>query len=222
VRIAYLPHTPVYDEPAWHLTHGERFALEGILTQLEPRLSLVVGAAEAATVRRVAGRSAEVHALDAAPGVAETVAPVPNAVVHPGSRAELPGLLERLAGDGRSVELAFVDGDPTRDGVQRDARALLASPACTHTTIVVHDAGREEVREGLEALDLPAHPKVSVCMLDLVPGAVVAAGHPAAGEVRGGLALVVLADAPWPAQGTDPPRVSVGDLLRGRAPAPGA
>jgi hypothetical protein len=189
---------PFLDDPDWQMWAGERAALEGVLSALRPRLSIEIGTAQGGSLRRIAAHSGAVHAFDVDPAVAEVVRAVPNAIAHVGdSAATLPPVLAELAAAGHNVDFALVDGDHSAAGVQRDVRALLASPACSRTVVILHDSANEAVRDGLEALGLPDHPKVRVWMPDFVPGYLVGARHERAGEIWEGLALAVLdVDAP--------------------------
>ena len=200
-----------WTDAAWQMSYGERFALEGVVRVLAPGLAVETGTATGGSLRCIAPHAGEVHCFDRDPGIAAVVAEVPNAHAHVGdSRETLPAALDAFARDGRHVDFALVDGDHSAEGVERDARALLDSDACRRTTIVFHDAANDEVRRGLEALDLLYHPKVAVCILDFVPGFVVAPGSALAGEIWNGLALVVLAeDAPVEAHMQGPLREPV-------------
>ena len=220
---------PLFDDPtfgdsAWQMSFGERFAFVGLLGVLRPALALETGTADGGSLRRIAEHAGEVHCFDIDPGIEDVVASVPNARAHVGDSADtLPAVLGAFEREGRHVDFALVDGDHTAAGVRRDALALLDSSACVSTTIVFHDAANDEVRAGLDGLDLPNHPKVAFCALDFVPGYVVAEGE-LAGEVWNGLGLVVLsAYAPTPAVTQQPLRVPVpeayGAWRRARAAA---
>jgi hypothetical protein len=185
--------TPVHGDPRWWMQHGERFALEGLLAQLRPALAIEVGTYEGGSLRRIAKHAGEVHAFDIDPRTAEFTDPHTNVTLHLGDSSELlPRVLAGFARDGRNVDFALVDGAHTGEAVRRDATALLESGACERTTIVFHDSAHDAVRDALEALDLPAHPKVAWCLLDFVPGYLVADGQEQAGEGYNGLALVVI------------------------------
>jgi hypothetical protein len=185
---------PVIADATWQMTYGERFALEGVLSQLRPRLAIETGTAQGGSLRRIAAHSEEVHAFDIVPEVADLSQEITNAQFHIGDSATLlPQALEEFAAADRHVDFALIDGDHSREGVKRDALALIDSPACHTTVIVFHDSANDDVRAGLEDLDLPSHPKVVVCMLDFVPGYLVKPDHPAYGHAAwNGLGLVVL------------------------------
>ena len=184
---------PVLADTTWQMAYGERMALEGVLSQLKPELAVEVGTAEGGSLRRIATHAREVHAFDIAPEIAEVVAGIPHARAHVGDSADLlPRFLAELQAAGRNVAFALIDGDHSRDGVQRDMRALLDSGACARTVVVIHDTANEAVRDGIEALDLPSHPKVALCMLDFVPGYLVVEEHVRSREIWNGLGLVVL------------------------------
>jgi cephalosporin hydroxylase len=207
---------PVLRDTAWQMYYGERMALEGILSQLSPALAIEVGTAEGGSLRRIAAHSGEVHAFDIDPDVAAVVAEIPNARVHIGDSAELlPRVLAELHAAGRNVDFALIDGDHSAAGVRRDMEALLASGACSQTVVVLHDTANEEVRDGLEALDLPNHPRVSFCILDFVPGYIVVEDHERSHEIWNGLGVVVLDEAAGDGPATvDADHVNVSSVYR--------
>jgi len=176
----------------WQMRLGERLALEGILSRLQPALSIEIGTAGRGSLSSISAHSRDVHSFDIDPGVVRLREQFPNVVFHVGDSAEVvPAVLQKLADEGRSVDFALVDGDHSPEGVRRDAQALLDSDACKSTVIVFHDAANEEVRAGLDAVASERHPKVALVSLDFVPGYVVRDGvrrH----EIWNGLALVVL------------------------------
>jgi hypothetical protein len=186
--------SPVFADHSWQMAWGERFALEGLLSQVKPGLAIETGTAQGGSLRRIAGHAGEVHSFDIDPKVAELGTQLSNVVFHIGDSAELlPAALAEFAASGRHVDFALIDGDHTAEGVRRDARALLDSEACRSTVIVFHDAANDAVREGLDALELPDHPKVKVCLLDFVPGYLCRPDHPHYPlAVWNGLGLVVL------------------------------
>jgi cephalosporin hydroxylase len=186
---------PVVSADRWQMQQGERFALDGLLAQLRPRLAIEVGTFEGGSLRRIAAHAEHVHAFDLDPKVAELVDEFDNVTFHVGDSAELlPQVLAELARTGRQVDFALVDGAHTREAVRADAAALLAADACRQTVIVFHDSANAGVRAGLEDLELPEHPKVALALLDCVPGYLVQAhaDEELVGQAFNGLALVVL------------------------------
>jgi Methyltransferase domain len=180
---------PLLGMPEWQMSWGERFALEGLLSQLRPRLAVEIGTAEGGSLMRIAEHCKEVHALD----LVRTEAAVPeNVELHVGdSREMLPALLADLAEHGRNVDFALVDGDHSADGVRADLRNLLASPAVERTVIVCHDTMNEETRAGIKAAGLADFEKVRLVELDLLTGYM---GRlvPFTGQLWGGLGLIVV------------------------------
>ena len=208
---------PVVAADRWQMQQGERFALDGLLAALRPRLAIEVGTYEGGSLRRIAAHAEHVHAFDLDPKVAQLADEFDNVTFHIGDSAELlPQVLADLGRDGRHVDFALVDAAHTRDAVRGDGAALLDADACRQTVIVFHDSANAEVRAGLEDLDLPAHPKVALALLDCVPGYLVQAHHDASlvGQAFNGLALVVLdADRDPHARAYDAPEfVPVPDL----------
>jgi hypothetical protein len=175
----------------WQMSFGERAALEGILSQLQPRLAIEIGTAEGGSLARIAAHSGEVHSFDLVEPRPEAQA-LPNVSFHTGdSHALLPELLARLAEEGRNVDFVLVDGDHSPEGVCQDVRDLLDSPAIGRTVIVLHDTMNERVRSGIERVRYAAYPKVGYVELDLVAGYMFR--EPSLlHELWGGLGLVVV------------------------------
>jgi hypothetical protein len=187
------PPAPLFDMTLQQLSFGERAAMEGLLSQLKPKVAVEIGTYQGGTLRRIAAHAGHVHAFDIRNFVTDRTG-LDDVTFHFGdSQDEVPKALAKLTAAGTSVEFAFVDGDHTADGVRADLENVLASPACAHCVILAHDTMNEEVRKGIEAVDLPNQPPVVYVELDLVPGYRYATGD-FAGEYFGGLGLIVTGD----------------------------
>jgi hypothetical protein len=150
---------PVLGRSNWQMAPGERAAIEGLLSDLKPRLSIEIGTAQGGSLERIAAHSDEVHTFDLASVVDQDA--FANVTFHRGdNHVLLPRLLARLERDARNVDFVLVDADHTREGVRRDLEDLLTSGAVRRTYIVLHDTMNEDVARGLAAVDLGAHPKV--------------------------------------------------------------
>ncbi len=154
----------------WQMSFGERAGLEGILSQLRPKLAIEIGTAEGGSLARIAAHSDEVHSFDLVPPSDEARG-LSNVTFHTGdSHALLPELLARFADERRNVDFVLVDGDHSAEGVHQDMRDLLDSPATGQTVILAHDTANPEVRDGLDRVRYSAYPKVAYVELDLVAG----------------------------------------------------
>lgn len=162
--------TEILSDIPWQMTFGERAALEGVLTQVKPGLSIEIGTAEGGSLRRVALHSGHVHSFDLVKPDPEIEA-LENVTLHTGdSHLLLKKLLAELAEEGKNVDFVLVDGDHSADGAEEDLRDLLASDAIGHTAIVMHDTLNDEVREGFERIDFNGEDKVVHADLDFVVG----------------------------------------------------
>jgi hypothetical protein len=178
-------------DPDWQMSFGERAALEGVLTQLRPSLSIEIGTAEGGSLARIAEYSEEVHSFDLRPP-GEAARSLPGVTLHTGDNHELlPKLLAELADAGRNVDFVLVDGDHSTEGVRRDVEDLLDSPAIGQTLILMHDSMNEVVRAGLEAVVYGGYPKVAHVDLDFVAGYMFREQE-LRHELWGGLGLVVV------------------------------
>jgi hypothetical protein len=185
--MARLP--PIFESARWQMSFGERAAIEGLLAQCRPSLSIEIGTAEGGSLDRIAAYSAEVHTIDIVPLDA---AQPQHVHVHVGdSKRVLPRLLQQFVAKGRNVDFVLVDGDHRSEGVKADVLNLLRSSAVGKTIIVLHDTMNESVRTGVEDAKLERHPKVSYLELDFLPGYMARSG-PFADELWGGLGLVLV------------------------------
>jgi Methyltransferase domain len=181
----------ILQDPDWQMSFGERAALEGLLAQRQPRLSIEIGTAEGGSLARIAAHSEVTHSFDLVLPH-ESLRNLPGVTLHTGDNHELlPRLLAELAEAGENVDFVLVDGDHSTEGVQRDVEDLLESPAIGRTLIVMHDTMNEVVRAGLEQVRYGAYPKVAHVDLDFVAGYMFrepSLKH----ELWGGLGLVVV------------------------------
>jgi hypothetical protein len=186
-----LLESPSFSAGLWQMSFGERAAIEGVLAQLRPRLSLEIGTAEGGSLRRIATHSERVISFDLVepePAVKELA----NVELRTGDSHELlPIELERLAETGEAVDFVLVDGDHSADGARGDVADLLGSDVIANTVILAHDSLNQEVRRGLEEVPYAEFEKVAFVDLDFV-GGYVPAESPTMGECWGGLALIVV------------------------------
>jgi hypothetical protein len=187
--LAELPRTfDLLSREDWAMLPGERAALEGILSALQPSLSIEIGTDKGGSLELIAAHSKTVHAFDLIRAPEVTSERFPTVSFHIGDSHELlPHVLEQLVSAGQNVDFAFVDGDHTAVGVRQDLEDLLSSPSVDHTVILVHDTLNERVRAGMEQVDYAAFGKVRLVDLDFVQGRALREG----GELWAGLGIVV-------------------------------
>ena len=175
------------------MSFGERAVLEGVLSQLTPSLAIEIGTSAGGSLKRIARHSGHVHTFDLDDHVADKTA-LRNVTFHRGdSKRVLAPLLERCAAHGTPISFALVDGDHSPAGVRADLDALLASSACAHTVILLHDTMHPDVRAGIELAGPGGHPNVVYVELDFFPGYEFATGS-FSGQAGGGLGLVITGD----------------------------
>jgi hypothetical protein len=207
----------VFASDRWQMTYGERAALEGLASSARPRLAIEVGTAQGGSLDCIAAHAEEVHSFDLAP----PADPVPDNVhLHAGdSRETLPRFLAELAGDGRTVDFALIDGDHSAAGVRADLESVVSSPAVDFALVVLHDTMNPEVRRGIRAAELESMPRVVYANLDLVAGYRPRTG-PHRGQLWGGLGLVVVDSGgrPWRPSTYEDEQADPHELMRARGP----
>jgi Methyltransferase domain len=185
------PSTEILNDIAWQMTFGERAALEGVLAQVKPEISIEIGTAEGGSLQRVALHSKQVHSFDLVEPAPE-ISALKNVTLHTGdSHVLLKKLLAELSDEGTNVDFVLVDGDHSADGAEEDLRDLLASPAIGRTVILMHDTLNDEVREGFSRIDYADVPKVVHSDLDFLVGHLSRGGdfhH----QLWGGMGLVIV------------------------------
>jgi hypothetical protein len=175
----------------WQMSGGERAAVEGVLSQLKPNLSVEIGTAEGGSLDRIAAYSSSVHSFDLVPPQlrAEQAAKV---TIHTGDSHELlPIELDGFAKRGENVDFVMLDGDHSSAGVRRDLEDLLNSEALATTVILIHDTNNETVRVGLDSVHYDVWPKVAHVDLDFVPGYVFSEER-LRYQLWGGLGIVIV------------------------------
>jgi hypothetical protein len=183
----------LFAETAHVMSFGERAALEGLLSELKPRVAVEIGTFKGGSLRRIAAHSRHVDSFDLYDLVVDKRA-FRNVRFFTGdSKARVPPVLARYAEQGVAVDFVHIDGDHSADGVRADLMNILTSPACARTVIVLHDAMNAEVRSGIESVGLAGHPRVVYVELDFVAGYEFVGGswH---GQRWGGLGLVITGD----------------------------
>src|SRR5690242_11209014 len=87
----------ILQDPDWQMSFGERAALEGVLAQRRPRLSIEIGTAEGGSLARIAAHSEITHSFDLVLPPQE-IRDLPGVTLHTGDSHELlPRLLAELA-----------------------------------------------------------------------------------------------------------------------------
>ena len=167
---------------------GERAALVGFLSQLQPALAIEVGTAQGGSLRPIATHAQEVHSLDLNFVLEEGL--YPNVTFHRGdSHVLLPQLLDQFAREGRTADFVLIDGDHTRHGVRRDLEHVLKSSAARSTVVLLHDMMNPQCRQGVEDVGLGSYPHIVYVDLDVVPNV---RRIPALRKRWGGLGIIVI------------------------------
>lgn len=179
----------IFEDPVWQMSLGERAAVEGVLAQLRPQLSIEIGSMEGAALRRLAAYSGQAHSFDLEP---PSLPIADNVTLHTGdSHALLAPFLDELAHQDRNVDFVIIDGDHASEGVRQDIEDLLDAAAVARTVILIHDTANERVRSGVDAVRFAAWPKVAHVELDWIPGQLFAESA-LRNELWYGLGLVIV------------------------------
>jgi predicted O-methyltransferase YrrM len=144
----------VFEAPAWMPLY-ERVVLYGLTVGLRPRRVLEIGTYQGGSTLIMCAAlddlgGGHITCVDPAPRLAS---PTWEAIRH---RAEIiarpsPGAIaEALAAAGEPFDLALIDGDHTRDAVERDIDATIQVLADA-AYILFHDAHHQPVREAIDA-----------------------------------------------------------------------
>ncbi len=169
------------------MSPGEQAAVEGVLSQLKPSLSLQTGNVDADDVARIAAHSTAVHAFDLEQST--LTAEDPSLTLHSGnSRDVLPLELKRFSEAGQNVEFVLIGRQNSAAGIRCHVEDLLNSPALGKTTILIHETTNGTVRDDLDAVHFAAWPKVQHVDLDFIPGRMFRDGK----QLGGGLGLVTV------------------------------
>ena len=184
----------IFEDDQWQMTIGERAALEGVLSELKPKLALEIGTAQGGSLRRIVEHSDEVHSFDMHLRVDGDTEPLRNVHFHTGdSHKLLRPWLDEIREQGRRIEFVLVDGDHSSEGVHADVRDILES-GVLEGVMLLHDPMNPDVRRGIKRADIGSYPGVSYVDLDFVAGHQTRyrIGGEYFGQLWGGLGLAVV------------------------------
>jgi cephalosporin hydroxylase len=197
------PPSPLFADTVHQMSFGERAALEGLLVDLRPRVSIEIGTYEGGSLMRIASHSQHVDTFDLDDLVSHKDRLGNVTFYHGDSRVQLSLVLDRYAARGVTIDFVLIDGDHSPEGVRADLMNVLQSPACGRTVIVLHDTMNTGVRQGIESAGLATNPRVVYVELDLVAGYEFSGGD-FDGQRWGGLGLVVTGDRATDGYGARP------------------
>jgi hypothetical protein len=187
--------------PYWQMNASERAVLLAVLRELSPSAAIEIGTAQGGSLAVIAAHARHVYSLDIDPRCEQQLASrFTNVSFRSGpSHASIPGVLEEIEREGRSLELVLIDGDHSREGVTRDIELILQYRPRVPMVVLLHDSFNPFCRYGMRDARWAASPYVHDVELDFVPGIVL--GRPGAPpEMWGGLGAALL--TPEPRDGT--------------------
>jgi hypothetical protein len=180
----------LFSDSDWLMPLGERAALEGVLTQLKPTLSIEIGTRDRGSFERILHHSDEARSF----AIARSLVPIARQEVLPADNREsreLRPALESFAAAGRNIDFVLIDGSDSSGGIRDDVEDLLNAPAISSTVILIRDTTNETIRAGLDEIAYAAWPKVAYVDLDFVPGHMMREGR-VRYALRGGLGLIIV------------------------------
>lgn len=183
----------------WQMSHAERMAMCHIIQRIQPKLAIEVGTYQGGSLSLLAQYCGWIYSLDIDPEIPIKFAHFRNTTfITESSATSLPALLNRLEQESAPLEFILIDGDHSRQGVQRDLDTILRYRPSRRVHVLMHDSFNSECRAGMLGADWAAARHVAFADLDFIHGKVVQQGGPFDGELWGGLALLILDPAPQP------------------------
>lgn len=183
----------------WQMSQAERMAMCHMLQLIQPKLAIEVGTYEGGSLSLLSAHCGWVYSLDIDPAIPQKFARFRNTTfITESSATSLPSLLRRLEQESAPLEFILVDGDHTREGVQRDLNAILEYQPSRRVHVLMHDSFNAECRSGMLGAAWSSARHVAFADLDFIHGKIVQQGGPFDGELWGGLALLILDPAPQP------------------------
>lgn len=184
----------------WQMTNCERFAMQDLLSRLQPDLSLEIGTYRGGSLQVISHFSRNVISIDIDPEVEKSLSnKFSNVNYHCGNSYELiPDLLQEAENSNRDIEFILIDGDHSTQGVQRDINALMHFKPRKRCVILMHDSFNPDCREGIKTASWFTSPHVQWVELDFIPGIYhdEAYDTAAAKTMWGGFACAVLDSTP--------------------------
>jgi hypothetical protein len=156
----------------WQMTLAERCTLVTLLQSIRPEHAIEIGTARGGSLAVIARYSGRVYSIDPDPGCAERLRGVhANAEFLTGtSHALLPNLLARLDAEQAKLGFVLIDGEHTREAVQRDIEAVLRFRPKSTLYVILHDSFNPRCREGMLAARWTESSYVHAVDIDFLPG----------------------------------------------------
>lgn len=180
---------------SWQMSFDQRLSFIGILSQIQPEISIEIGTFRAGSLSAISKFSQYVYSIDIDPDIPEKYGHhFDNVDFSTGySQDILPSLLAKISEDDKHLEFVLIDGDHSTAGVQRDCNLILSYIPTKPIYIVMHDTFNPAVRRGILQADWSNNPYVHQLHLDFVPGTF--QDNPSAHnykELWGGLGLAIM------------------------------
>ncbi|NBB79106.1 MAG: hypothetical protein GVY36_06610 [Verrucomicrobia bacterium] len=161
-----------YQGENWTMTVAERFALAGILSHREPRISIEIGTLNGGSLSIISKYSEKVYSIDPNPEVKDNLRKkFENVEFITGfSQKVLPNLINELNKKEEAVGFVLVDGDHTEEGVRKDIEEVLNYIPMGPLWILMHDSFNPDCRQGIKAVDWESNRYVQWIDFDFIPG----------------------------------------------------
>lgn len=184
----------------WQMSTADRCALQIVLQQLRPALSLEVGTYRGGSLQALAEHSTRVISIDINPRIPNDLAELfQNVSFRTGNSSDcLPKLVDELNVNQEPVSFVLIDGDHTASGVNRDITAALSLNIHNPLVILIHDSFNPDCREGMKNVAWSENCHVHCVELDFTVGNFHADSHDTASarSMWGGFACAILRPEP--------------------------
>jgi len=153
---AFDPRILIHDfggQRKWQMSGAEAFALQGILSRLQPELSLEIGTSEGGSLQVLSRFSKSVITLDINASAIEKLAgQFSNARFLTGdSKRIIPDLISQINSGPERLGFVLIDGDHSRDGVRADINNLLTVVPKCMVVVLMHDSFNPDCSEGMRS-----------------------------------------------------------------------
>lgn len=176
----------------WQMNQSERVGLAGVLHQIKPKICIEIGTFCAGSLSLIAQHADEVFSIDIDDTIPKRYKHLKNVTFITGdSKVILPELFKQLAEENKSVDFILVDGDHSKEGVQRDLNLILEYAPIKALFLMMHDSFNPGCRQGMREAKWSESKYLNFVDLDFIPGRIIEHGGGGHGELWGGLALAV-------------------------------
>ena len=156
----------------WQMSRAEKYCLIELLRTLKPETSIEIGTYKGGSLQVLSKYSKKVFSIDISSEPQKFLKSKFNNVSFEIGKSFdiIKDLILKIESNNQKVEFILVDGDHSKNGVQKDLEAILTHKFNNPLTIIVHDSFNPQCRKGIKSIDYKRFKNIKHIDLDYITG----------------------------------------------------